>query len=89
MLRSHAQLRRDALAIWQAGVDAVHPSRLVPAAMRVEEETLRIGGHSIALADVRRIVVVGGGKAGASMAVAVEQALGDAGFTFILPGRQA
>jgi len=72
-----AQLRRDALAIWQAGVDAVHPNRLVPAAMSIEGEVLRIGGDSLPLGGVERIVVVGGGKAGAAMAVALENALGE------------
>ena len=73
-----AQLRRDALAIWQAGVDAVQPRRLIPSVLRVEGGTLWIGNEMLTLAEVERIVVVGGGKAGASMAVAVEQALGDA-----------
>ena len=67
-----AQLRRDALAIWQAGVDAVQPRRLIPSVLRVEGGTLWIGNEMLTLAEVERIVVVGGGKAGASMAVAVE-----------------
>jgi len=76
--REHDHLRRDALAIWQSGVDAVRPQRLIPPVLRVAGDTLCIGAERLALADVGRIVVVGGGKAGAAMAVAVEQALGEA-----------
>jgi hydroxypyruvate reductase len=69
-------LRADALRIWQAGVDAVRADRLVQGAFRVEGPTLWIGDEPIALDAVRRIAVVGAGKAGAGMAAAVEEALG-------------
>ena len=71
-----AELRRDALQIWRAGVDAVLPRRLVPQCLRVEGQSLLIGNDVIPLDAIRRIVVVGGGKAGAGMAEAVETALG-------------
>ena len=71
-----AQLRRDALQIWRAGVDAVLPQRLVPQYLRVEGESLLIGDDAIPLDAIGRIVVVGGGKAGGGMAEAVETALG-------------
>ncbi|MBD3675883.1 MAG: DUF4147 domain-containing protein [Planctomycetaceae bacterium] len=71
------KLRSDALSIWQAGVDAVRPERLIPRVVSVSEETLRIGERSVALSDWDRIVVVGTGKAGASMAAALESALGE------------
>jgi glycerate 2-kinase len=71
-----AQLRRDALQIWRAGVDAVLPQRLVPRCLRVEGQSLRIANDAIPLDAIRRIVVVGAGKAGAGMAAAVEKALG-------------
>ena len=71
-----AELRRDALQIWRAGVDAVLPQRLVPQWLRVEGQSLLIGDDAIPLDAIRRIVVVGGGKAGAGMAEAVETALG-------------
>jgi hydroxypyruvate reductase len=74
--RSLADLRRDALAIWQAGVAAVQPARLVPAALRIQGGTLHVGSNAIALSDIGRILVVGGGKAGAAMAAAIEAALG-------------
>ncbi len=70
-------LRRDALAIWHAGVRAVDSARLVTAAMHVEHGQLCIGELELPLDTLRRIVVVGAGKAGAGMALGVEQALGD------------
>lgn len=70
------QLRRDARQIWQAGVDAVRPARLMPAALRVDGSTLHFGGESLLLDPIRRIFVVGAGKAGAGMAAAVENILG-------------
>jgi hydroxypyruvate reductase len=70
------QLRRDALRIWEAGLEAVRSERLVHDALQVEQGGLRIADERVELADIDRILVVGGGKAGAGMAVAVEEALG-------------
>jgi glycerate 2-kinase len=78
---SERRLRDDALAIWRAGVAAVDAGRLVGNAVHVD------GGHLVAadaagnvaryeLDSVRRIAVVGAGKATASMAAALEIALG-------------
>ncbi|MCS7304874.1 MAG: glycerate kinase [Thermoguttaceae bacterium] len=74
--RSLEQLRHDGLAIWQAGVDAVRSDRLMQQAVQVEGGWLRIGPENIPLASIRRIVVVGAGKAGAGMAAALEEILG-------------
>jgi glycerate 2-kinase len=57
-------------AIWQAGVDAVRPEQLIERA--VEDPEL---GLTRAIADCQRIVVVGGGKAGAGMCRGLEGAL--------------
>lgn len=66
--------RTSARAIWQAGVDAVQPQRLIRSALTSPQ----VGDL---LASAARIIVVGGGKAGAAMSVAVEaelaQRLGD------------
>ena len=43
MPRSASQLRRDALQIWQAGVEAVRSDRLVRQALRVNGRTVEIG----------------------------------------------
>ena len=69
-------LRSDALGIWHAGLEAVRSDRLVRRAFRVEGSRLVVGPEEIPLAAVRRIAVVGAGKAGAGMAAAIENALG-------------
>jgi hydroxypyruvate reductase/glycerate 2-kinase len=66
------RLREQARAIWNAGVAAVDPRRLVLDALTVPNTSLRT-----AIEKAKRIVVVGGGKAGAPMAEAVEEALAD------------
>ncbi len=76
MPRSATQLRADALAIWQAGVEAVRSDRLVREHVIVEGGELHIAEVTMLLDDIDRIVVVGGGKAGAGMAAGLEQALG-------------
>ena len=77
MPRTAAQLRDDALRIWQAGLEAVRSERLMAAAVRVEEHWLHVADEPpIDLNGVDRIAVVGAGKAGAGMAAALEQILG-------------
>jgi glycerate 2-kinase len=68
MSEPSTRLRDHARAIWQAAVAAVDPFALVRSALG--EEPLRSD-----LANARRILVVGGGKAGASMAAAIEATL--------------
>lgn len=65
-----SSLREHARIIWQAGVDAVRPEILVPNALQDE-------GIRQALAKAGRILVLGGGKAGAAMSAALEAALPD------------
>ncbi|MGI8981077.1 MAG: glycerate kinase type-2 family protein [Pirellulaceae bacterium] len=77
MSRSDELLRKDALAIWQAGVDAVRSDRLVRECMHVAGSQLLIGEEPIDLPSIRRIAVVGAGKAGAGMAAGLEEALGE------------
>ena len=76
MSRSAEQLRRDALRIWRAGVEAVDSGRLVRRAMAVEGSTLVVGEERFSLDRLGRIGVIGAGKAGAGMAAAVEEILG-------------
>lgn len=64
--------RSQAREIWQAGVDAVLPDRLI-AHLKDEAEHPLIQ----AARDADRILVVGGGKAGTGMAAALETALSD------------
>lgn len=78
MGRSADQLRRDALAIWQAGVDAVRGDRLIRERLRVHDGLLNLADAlRWPLDGPGRVVVVGAGKAGAAMAQGVEDLLGD------------
>ena len=74
--RTAEQLRRDARAIWQAGVEAVRAERLIHETVRVEHGDLWIRDMVIPLDAYRRLVVVGGGKAAAGMSAALEEVLG-------------
>ena len=71
-----ASLRADALAIWNAAIDAVRSDRLVRENVSVEGDSLRIADERVSLAATSRIAVVGAGKAGAGMAAGLEEALG-------------
>src|SRR5258708_7545465 len=55
----------EARAIWQAGVDAVKPARLLTSAMQVRGNVLTILDRQFRIDDLGRIAVVGAGKAGA------------------------
>ncbi|MCC7084239.1 MAG: DUF4147 domain-containing protein [Pirellulales bacterium] len=76
-------LRADALRIWQAGLAAVRSERLMQGSVRLDGTNLLLGKlgaeeNRIDLSQVRRIAVVGAGKAGAGMAAALEEILGAA-----------
>ena len=70
-------LRQQAEQIWTAGVAAVESARLVQQVVRYDDQQLYINGEGFARSDLRRIVVVGAGKAGAGMAAGLEQAIDD------------
>jgi hydroxypyruvate reductase len=77
-MKPAAELRADALAIWQAAVAAVDSERLVRRQLSVDGHWLHVGedAEPVDLDSIERIVVVGAGKAGAGMAAGVEEALG-------------
>ncbi len=76
MPRSAQQLRDDALAIWHAGLAGVRSEQLIRDAVQVEGDHLLVGDEELALDDFERILVVGGGKAGAGMAAGLLEVLG-------------
>lgn len=76
MPRSASQLRADAECIWRAGVSAVLPDRLIRSHVNVEGDLLVVDDEVIDLRSVKRIAIVGAGKAAGAMAVALERALG-------------
>ncbi len=63
------QLREDALEIWQAGLQAVTPARLFADKVRLDGRLLSISDLPVDLSCVRRLVVLGAGKAAAAMAI--------------------
>lgn len=78
------ELQLHALRIWRAGVAAVHTGTLIRRAVRREDETLLVGPLRFDLRAIGRIAVVGGGKAAAPMAEALEDILGE---KFVNSGR--
>ena len=77
MKRTPQELRRAALAIWTAGVEAVRSDLLVRQNVHLDGQHLHVCEQVISLDGVQRIVVVGGGKAGAGMATGLEEALSE------------
>lgn len=77
MIRTAQQLRDDALAIWHAGVQAVDSRRLIHDNVHLDGDRLVVADQSLDLGNVKRIVVVGAGKAGAGMSQGLEEVLGD------------
>jgi hydroxypyruvate reductase/glycerate 2-kinase len=69
-------LREHARSIWQAGVAAVSPHRLISKALRVHGGVLHAAILKIPLDQIGSIVVIGAGKAGAAMSSAVEESIG-------------
>ncbi len=69
-------IRRDALLAVKAALEAADPALLVRRAVMVHEGELEVNGVARRLADLRKIVVVGGGKASGLMAVELEHLLG-------------
>ena len=72
-----ANLRDSALAILRAALDAADPRAAIHRVMQREGDRLRVGAREYDLGRVRRVFVVGFGKAGAAMSQAVEEILGD------------
>lgn len=70
-------MRTDARDILTAGIQAVEAEAAVGRYCRVEEDRLVVGERPYDLSTFENIYVIGAGKAGASMAKALESVLGD------------
>jgi len=70
-------MRQHALEIFQAALKAVDPIEAVLRYVKRGDDGLQVGEHRFAFKDYDRILVVGAGKAGAPMARALENLLGD------------
>jgi hydroxypyruvate reductase len=71
------RMRADAEAIFRAGLRAADPATAIQRLCRREKDQLWIGDACFNLTRVERILVVGAGKATATMARAVEAIMGD------------
>lgn len=70
-------LRRQAGQILSAAIDVVDPAAAVGRVVRRHGELLHVDSQTYDLRAVRRLFVIGGGKAAAPMAAALEEILGD------------
>ncbi len=76
-MSNRAQLRKDAVTIFLAGLKAVDPVHAVKLHLRCQDGKLKVGDRAYPLKDFEAVYVVGTGKASAVMGQAVEQILGD------------
>lgn len=63
--------------IMTAALEAVDPEKAVLNSLHRQDDTLHVGGRTYDLSQTDRVLLVGGGKAGAPMAKAVATVLGD------------
>lgn len=77
MSGQQADKRRDAAAIFQAGLQAAAPGAAIKKHCRLAGGILVVDGHSYDLDLFSRVIVLGAGKAGAAMAFAIEEILGE------------
>jgi len=77
----HARVRADAEAIFRAAVDRVDPRRMIRSRVSVRAGELLVDTEAALirkdLSDFDRVLVLGFGKAGARMALGLEDVLGD------------
>jgi hydroxypyruvate reductase len=69
-------MRRDAIRIFKAGLRAADPVEAINRNVSVDGRVLKAGGRKYRLDAFDHLYVIGAGKAGAAMALAVERLLG-------------
>ena len=70
-------MRQHAMEIFEAALRAADPVEAICRYVKLDGDGIRIGEHRFKFQDYDRILVVGAGKAGAPMARALEDLLGD------------
>ncbi len=76
-VKRREELRHDLHAIFQAALQAVDPGAAIRTHVRREGEQLRIADRTYDLRQYDALYLIGVGKAGAAMAMALEAMLGD------------
>ena len=71
------QLRRDARAIFDAGLNSADAYAAITREVRRDRACLEIAGHRYDLSRYRHVYITGAGKASARMAQAIEAIIGD------------
>lgn len=71
------QMKEDATAIFKHGLAAVDPKACIRHYCSLDQDSLTISDQTYDLSQFSKILVIGAGKAAASMAFAVEELLGD------------
>jgi hydroxypyruvate reductase len=77
MLKRRQELRQDLQTIFHAGLQAVDPGAAIRTHLQRQDHQLHVADRSYDLSHYDAISVIGMGKAGAAMAIAVERMLGD------------
>jgi hydroxypyruvate reductase len=77
MTETLKKLRRDAAAIFQAGLRAVAPEEAMRRHVQRDGDVLKVAGRRYDLPAFRKIIVVGAGKAACPMAKVLEELLAD------------
>jgi glycerate 2-kinase len=75
-VKSQRVLRADAARIWKAALLSVDPEEAVRKVVKCNGETLQIGRRQFQLKKVRKLWILGAGKAAAPMGRAIEKILG-------------
>ena len=71
------KMRKDAVDIFHAGLEAVDPVAAVRRCVSLDHDQLTIGDKTFDLSQVNDIFIVGAGKASGAMAAALEEILAD------------
>jgi len=76
-VKRREELRHDLQAIFQAALTAVDPGEAIRTHVRREGDSLHIADHTYDLRQYDALSVIGVGKAGATMTMAIEELLGE------------
>ena len=73
--RNALELRKIGLKSLEIAISSVEPRKLITDAIKISDEILMIEGNKYDLKKFKRILIIGGGKATAQMAIALDELL--------------